>query len=281
MQARIDKERYMISLKRNTKGEFVEAKGRRVQKKFIYRANQTEEFRLSRGKFEDFLSCARCFYLDRVCGLVSPGTPGWALNSLTDDLLKKEFDICRDQELPHRLFTKSGFEDIVPFKHGNMDRWRDSLRHGLEFRLEGTAILLTGGIDDLWFNQKTQEVIVLDYKSQASPYPVRTRAYLDGTYHQGYKRQLEFYAFLLTKMEYKVAAVGYFYVCNADKHASGFYGQMNFEETIVPYTLDTTWIPSKLDEMLAVLNGKKPPESNPACENCAYSRERLLTESKL
>ena len=271
----------MISLKRNTKGEFVEAKGRRVQKKSIYQADQAEEFRLSRGKFEDFLNCARCFYLDRVCGLVSPGTPGWALNSLTDDLLKKEFDTCRERGIPHRLFAKSDLVDIVPFKHANMDRWRDSLRHGLEFRLEGTRILLTGGIDDLWFNQRSEEVIVLDYKSQASPYPVRTKAYLEGTYHQGYKRQLEFYAFLLTKMQFKVAKVGYFYVCNADKHASGFYGQMNFEETIVPYTLDLTWIPSKIDEMLTVLNDKRLPESNPACENCAYSRERALSESDL
>lgn len=271
----------MISLKRNNKGEFVEAKGRRVQKKSIYQAYQTEEYRLSRGKFEDFLSCARCFYLDRVCGLVAPGTPGWALNSLTDDLLKKEFDVCRDQGRPHRVFAKSGLEDIVPFKHANMDRWRDSLRHGLEFQLEGTGILLTGGIDDLWFNQRSQEVIVLDYKSQASPYPVRTKAYLEGTYHQGYKRQLEFYAFLLTKMEFNVAKVGYFYVCNADKHAAGFYGQMNFEETIVPYTLDISWIPSKIEEMLAVLNDKRPPESNPACENCAYARERALSESEL
>jgi len=270
----------MISLKRNTKGELVEAKGRRVRKKSIYEPYQTEEFRLSRGKFEDFLSCARCFYLDRVCGLASPGTQGWALNSLTDDLLKKEFDICRDQAIPHRLFGKFDLEDIVPFKHVNMDRWRDSLRHGLEFQIEGSGILLTGGIDDLWFNQKSEEVIVLDYKSQASPYPVRTRPYLDGTYHQSYKRQLEFYAFLLTKMGFKVAPVGYFYVCNADKHALGFYGQMNFEETLVPYQLNITWIPSKITEMLSVLNGKKTPESNPACENCAYSRERSLMESE-
>ena len=81
-------------------------------------------------------------------------------------------------------------------------------------------------------------------------------------------------------MEFKVASVGYFYVCNADKHASGFYGQMNFEETIVPYRLNITWIPSKINEMISVLNGNKPPESNPACENCAYSRERALMESE-
>ena len=82
----------MISLKRNTKGDLVDATGLRSRESSIYRPNQTESFRISRSKFNDFLSCKRCFYLDRVRGIVSPGTPGWTLNQLTDDLLKKEFD---------------------------------------------------------------------------------------------------------------------------------------------------------------------------------------------
>ncbi len=237
-KSQINKERYMISLKRNTKGEFVEAKGRRVQRKSIYEPYQTEEFRLSRGKFEDFLSCARCFYLDRVRGLTSPGTPGWALNSLTDDLLKKEFDSCREQAIPHRLFEKFDLQNIVPFKHANMDIWRDSLRHGLEFRIEGSGILLTGGIDDLWFNQKSEEVIVLDYKSQASPYPVRTRPYLDGIYHQSYKRQLG------VKGRYQInntLDVGGQYIYNAKLYADynvtgrGDFGSRNIQ----PHQLDS------------------------------------------
>ena len=81
----------MIDIKRNKKGEFLEAKGIRTRASSIYTPNQKEDFKLSRSKFSDFLSCKRCFYLDRVKGLDPPGTPGWTLNETTDLLLKKEF----------------------------------------------------------------------------------------------------------------------------------------------------------------------------------------------
>ena len=95
----------MISLKRNNKLELIEATGLRSRKSSIYTPNQTEEFKISRGKFNDFLLCPRCFYLDRVKGIVSPELPGWTLNDTTDILLKKEFDICREKQT-HIEFLK-------------------------------------------------------------------------------------------------------------------------------------------------------------------------------
>ena len=78
----------MISLKRNNTGSLIPATGLRNRETSIYRPNQTEDFRVSRSKFSDFMTCRRCFYLDRVKGLDEPGMPGWALNSATDELLK-------------------------------------------------------------------------------------------------------------------------------------------------------------------------------------------------
>ena len=98
----------MISLKRNRKGEKVEASGLRVRSTSMYVPGQTDLFKISRSKFNDFLSCQRCFYLDRVKGIVSPSTPGWSLNETTDVLLKKEFDICRELETPHRILLNMG-----------------------------------------------------------------------------------------------------------------------------------------------------------------------------
>ena len=86
----------MISLKRNGKGQLVKAKGLRTRSSTIYNPNQEEDFAISRGKFSDFLNCPRCFYIDRVTGIISPGTPPWTLNALTDTLLKDEFDECRE-----------------------------------------------------------------------------------------------------------------------------------------------------------------------------------------
>ena len=78
----------MIDLKRNSKKETIKATGLRSRVSSFYSPNQKEDFKISRGKFSNFLTCKRCFYLDRVKGLDSPGTPGWSLNETTDLLLK-------------------------------------------------------------------------------------------------------------------------------------------------------------------------------------------------
>ena len=71
---------HMISLKRNSKKELVPATGLRTRSSSVYSPNQKEDFKISRSKFNDFLTCQRCFYFDRVKGVVSPSTPGWTLN---------------------------------------------------------------------------------------------------------------------------------------------------------------------------------------------------------
>ena len=39
---------------------------------------------------------------------------------------------------------------------------------GIKSRFKDTNIILQGGVDDVWFNTKTKELIIVDYKSQAS-----------------------------------------------------------------------------------------------------------------
>ena len=80
---------------------------------FIYTPKQEHDLKISRSRFSDFLSCKHCFYLDRVKGLVSPGTPGWSLNETTDLLLKKEFDLCRASKKPFKkeITLDEYFED--------------------------------------------------------------------------------------------------------------------------------------------------------------------------
>ena len=114
----------MIDLKRNGKKEPVKATGVRSRESSSYTPNQTTDFKISRGRFSNFLTCKRCFYLDRVKGLDPPGTPGWTLNETTDLLLKKEFDHCREKQRAHRLFGPNGLSHIVPFDHPEMDNWR-------------------------------------------------------------------------------------------------------------------------------------------------------------
>ena len=68
----------------------------RTRKSSIYDKKSNAPFKISRSKFFNFLSCKRCFYLDRVKGLKEPSMPGWALNVAVDELLKKEFDQYRN-----------------------------------------------------------------------------------------------------------------------------------------------------------------------------------------
>ena len=269
----------MIDLKRNSKKELVPATGKRTRSSSIYKPHQTEDFKISRGKFSDFLTCPRCFYMDRVVGLDSPGTPGWTLNETTDLLLKKEFDACRENQTPHRLFLENGLEHLVPFQHPDLDKWRDSLRHGLMTRFTDTNIILTGGVDDIWQNTENDKLVVADYKSQANTKELEPNSYLSDPYKEGYKVQMDFYAYLLQQMGFEVEGTAYFLVCNADRMADSFYGEMKFQEVLIPYRWNPDWIHGKVTEMIELLNDNIAPDANPSCKNCAYARQRSVMES--
>ena len=268
----------MIDLKRNSKKELVPATGRRTRASSIYQPHQTEDFKISRGKFSDFLTCPRCFYMDRVIGLDSPGTPGWTLNETTDLLLKKDFDICRETQTPHRLFQDNKLEHLVPFQHQDMDKWRDSLHHGLMKRFGSTSIILTGGVDDIWQNTLNGKLVVVDYKSQANTKSLDPESYLSDAYKTGYKIQMDFYAYLLQQMGFEVEDTAYFLVCNADRNADGFYGTMAFSETFIPYHWKSDWIHDKVEEMIDLLNSNTVPQAHPSCKNCAYAMQRAEYE---
>jgi CRISPR/Cas system-associated exonuclease Cas4 (RecB family) len=261
----------MIDLKRNSKKELVPATGKRTRSSSIYKPNQNEDFKISRSKFSDFLTCPRCFYMDRVVGLDTPGTPGWTLNETTDLLLKKEFDACREAQTPHRLFLENGLDHLVPFKHPDMGKWRDSLRHGLMARFEDTNIILTGGVDDIWQNTQNEKLVVADYKSQANTKPLKPESYLSDTYKQSYKIQMDFYAYLLQQMDFEVEHTSYFLVCNADRNADGFNGEMKFQEVLIPYQWNSDWVHDKVNKMINLLNNNDAPTAHPSCKNCAYA----------
>ena len=263
----------MIDLKRNGKKEPIRATGLRSRVSSCYSPNQKEDFKISRGKFTNFLTCKRCFYLDRVKGLDPPGTPGWTLNETTDLLLKKEFDYCRERQIPHRLFIENELSNVVPFDHPEIDNWRDSLHKGLMLRHKDTNIILTGGVDDIWQHNISKQLIIVDYKSQAKLGRVDKQDYLEDPYHEAYKIQMDFYAYLLSGMGFDVHQTSYFLVCNAKRDDQEFKKRMNFDEYLVPYNWNIDWIDNKIDEMINLMNCKQVPEQNLSCKNCAYSEQ--------
>jgi len=79
-------------------------------------------------------------------------------------------------------------------------------------------------------------------------------------------------------MGFEVSPISYFYVWNADRSAPAFDSKMIFEETLVPYKWNSSWIEDKVLEMINLLNSEKLPENNPSCENCAYALQRSNIE---
>src|SRR3972149_2451024 len=89
----------------------------------LFDAHTQGPFRLSRSKLELFMSCPRCFYLDRRLGVGRPPGFPFSLNSAVDTLLKKEFDTHRVTGTAHPLMQAYGI-DAVPYNHTKIDEWR-------------------------------------------------------------------------------------------------------------------------------------------------------------
>ena len=259
----------MVSLKRDSKGNYKETKGIRSRQSSIYKPGQSEVFKISRSKFSNFMDCKRCFYLDRIKGLQEPGMPGWALNTTVDDLLKKEFDHYRKRKEPHPIFQTYNL-NFIPFDHEKLDTWRNSLSGGISFLDKDANIILQGGVDDVWFDLDSQELVVCDYKAQSTSYEVEKEHYLNGVYHQGYKMQMDIYVYIFRQMGFKVSDISYFMVCNGIKSAHSFNAKMDFDIKLIDYKVNAGWIKEKILEMKKTMDSNQVPERTPHCENCAY-----------
>ena len=246
-----------------------EAASFRVRKNSLYDKKSDSPFKISRSKFSNFLSCKRCFYLDRVIGLKEPSMPGWSLNSTVDELLKKEFDQYRNIKKPHPMMIRHNL-NLIPFQHKDLDVWRNSLKGGISYLDEKLNLVIHGGVDDIWFDLDNKKLIVVDYKAQSTNYPISTQSYLNSEWHLNYKLQMDIYVHILRKMNFNVSDLSYFYVCNGEKTNNQFENKMEFKTTLVPYNTNTSWIEGKLKEMKEVLNLESPPSVEPTCEKCAY-----------
>ena len=241
----------------------------RVRKSSIYDKKSNTPFKVSRSKFFNFLSCKRCFYLDRVKGLKEPSMPGWALNIAVDELLKKEFDLYRKEQKPHPIMIKHNL-DFIPYQHKDLDIWKNSLKGGISYLDKTTNLVIHGGIDDVWFDLKEKKLVVVDYKAQSSTYPVTVSSYLDAEWHLSYKLQMDIYVHILRKMGFEVSDATYFYVCNGEKKYDKFDNKINFSSTLVSYITKTSWIDEKVTEIKNLLESDDVPEINKSCEHCAY-----------
>jgi len=229
-----------------------------------YNSSSSELFRLSRSKIDLFINCPRCFYLDRKLGVAQPPGYPFSLNSAVDKLLKKEFDIHRASGTPHPLMKAYGI-DAVPLAHKKIEEWRDSLRAGITFQIEGTNVIVTGGVDDVWV-RPNGEYIIVDYKATSKDAEVT----LDADWQIGYKRQMEIYQWLFRENGYPVSSTGYFVYCNGDTDKEAFDGKLEFNIKIIPYVGDDSWVDKTIHDAIECLKSDTLPPSGPDCDFCKY-----------
>ena len=232
----------------------------------LYCPDDSKPYKLSRSKIDLFVNCPRCFYIDRRLGVGNPPGYPFTLNSAVDKLLKKEFDVYRANGTKHPLMEKYEI-DAIPIPHDDLDDWRNNFK-GIQYLHESTNFLITGAIDDLWQNP-SEEYIVVDYKATAKAEKIIA---LDQDWHDGYKRQMEVYQWLLRRNEYKVSDTGYFVYCNGKADKEAFDAKLEFDITVIPYTGSDQWVEDKILEIHRCLNSDVIPESSEDCDFCAYNK---------
>ena len=155
--------------------------------------------------------------------------------------------------------------NVIPFQHPELDAWRENFK-GVQYFDEAKNLIITGAVDDVWFNVDKEELIVVDYKATAKNGEVS----LDADWQDGYKRQMDIYQWLLRKNGFKVSDDGYFVYCNGDKSKESFSNKVEFKVSILKYSGNTDWIEKALKEIKELLDGDTVPDINPECAFCSY-----------
>lgn len=155
--------------------------------------------------------------------------------------------------------------DAIPLAHEKIDEWRDSLRGGITLQIDGSNVVVTGGVDDVWVNPQG-EYLIVDYKSTSKEEEVT----LDADWQIGYKRQMEIYQWLFRKNGYKVSSIGYFVYCNGNTDKEAFDGKLEFDVKIIPYEGDDSWVEQTILNAINCLKSDTLPDSGKDCDFCKY-----------
>jgi len=223
-----------------------------------------DRWRLSRSKIDLFVSCPRCFYIDNKLGTARPPGYPFNLNSAVDELFKREFDVHRKAQTPHPLMIEYGI-DAVPFQHPKIDMWRENFK-GVEVQHTPTGMTVSGAVDDIWINTQG-EVHVVDYKATSKEGRIDA---LDQDWHDGYKRQMEVYQWLLRNNGLTVSPIGYFVYANAGKDKEMFDNRLDFEVTLISYTGNDEWVEPTLLQIKECLDDPRVPKAAADCDYCRY-----------
>jgi hypothetical protein len=218
---------------------------------------------LSRSKVELFLHCPRCFWLDVKAGVKQPPGFPFNLNSAVDHLLKNEFDRYRGgTTVPPRL-AREGLS-FIPAMHPELQRWRHNFT-GVRVEHGPTGLTLFGAIDDLWADAGGTHYVV-DYKATSK----RDEVSLDADWQDGYRRQVEFYQWLLRGRGLNVSDRAWFVYANGIRDGEAFDDVLRFRTKLIPYDGNDGWVEPTLRDVANCLALAHAPKADPKCTFCDY-----------
>lgn len=241
----------------------------------VYNPQNPEPYELSRYRIENFINCPACFYLQQVEGIKFPSIPGYNINEATDVLLKRDFDEHRKVGTCHPFLKENGFENLIPLADDRFELWTQSLHFGAEGRFntvhEETNLKVGGGLDDVWLNTQTGRVHLVDYKSTSQKSPDK-KITLDDWWKASYKRQMDFYVWVMRRLGLDTSDIGYFLYCDGDRFTDTQFlhqdhATMRFKMTLLPYKTDVSWVEPTLMKIKQLLDSGVCPDH---AENCEY-----------
>ena len=159
--------------------------------------------------------------------------------------------------------VQAGIE-AIPYAHPSLDEWRENFK-GVRHFHPTSGFEVSGAIDDLWKDINTGQLIVVDYKATAKDSEVG----IDAGWQISYKRQMEFYQWLLRQNGLDVSDTGYFVYCNGDRSQDRFDGVVRFKISVIPYTGNTSWVEPA------------PMAADPASSFTRHLRRRRIANSAL
>jgi len=254
-------------------------------RKIRYKPHQNEVFSISRTGVELFLRCKRCFYLSTLekYDISIPSSPMSYLPNAVDEMLKNSHDVYRKNQESHPYMIAADIR-AVPFQHENLDDWRKKSK-GIRYLHQNTNLELFGLVDDVWRSTQNNELFVVDYKTTTVKREKKTmnkKIYLGreirpdlnekgAAYKYWYKKQVEFYQWLLRKNNFTVSNNAYFLFCSAKyKEIYDFDDKMQFRIDIIKYVGNDNWVDDTIINIKNLLDGEVVPKSNPNCNHCNY-----------
>jgi hypothetical protein len=221
--------------------------------------------RISRSKVDLFIECPLCFWLDQKAKIKRPSGPPFSLNVAVDHLFKNEFDLSRGKGVPARL-AREGLS-FIPVSHPKLDQWRENFK-GVTRQFGDIEFF--GAIDDLWVDMFGVHYVV-DYKATSKADEVS----LDADWQISYKRQVEFYQWLLRGNDLQVSDQAWFVYTNGIKDDSPFNDVLRFRTKLLSYDGNGSWIEPTLKSLIACLNSDTPPKSHDNCAYCQFIGKRV------